>query len=73
MHMVLYMIAALQILLYNLQYLVHSFIDIYGQKQPKKKQKKTYTVRCKASLKMGGMFYIVRATLVRGPLSYITC
>ena len=49
------------------------------RKKKKKKKKKTEKKNCKCkidvrlSLKMGGMLYMVRAALVRGPLSYITC
>ena len=50
----------------------------YGQQQPKKKKKnRKKNCKCKIdvrlSLKMGGMLYMVRAALVRWPLSYITC
>ena len=77
MHMVLYMMA-LHILLCNLQNFVYSIIDMDNNNNQKKTKKKN-KIKCKCkidvrlSLKMGGMLYMVRAGLVRGPLSYITC
>ena len=71
--MVLYMIA-LHLLLCKLQNFVYSLIDMDNSSNQKKKERKC---KCKIderlSLKMGGMLYMVRAALVRGPLSYITC
>ena len=73
MHMVLYMIA-LHILLCTLHNFVYSFIDMDNSSNQKKEEKKC---KCKIDerlpLKMGGMLYMVRAALVRGPLSYIMC
>ena len=69
--MVLYMIA-LHLLLCKLQNFVYSLIDMDNSSNQKKKEKKC---KCKIderlSLKMGGMLQMVRAALVRGPLSYI--
>ena len=66
---------ALHLLLCSLQNFVYSFIDMDNNNLKKKKRKKK--CKCKidesVSLKMGGMLYMVRAALVRGPLSYITC
>ena len=67
--MVLYMIAALHILLYHLQCIVYNFIDIYGQQ---KQQKRIFSDES-ISFKRGGLLYMIRATLVRGPLSYVIC
>ena len=71
MHIILYMIA-LHLLLCNLQNFVYSFIDMDNNNNQKKK--KCVNVRdIRLSLKMGGILYMVRAALVRGSLSYITC
>lgn len=67
--MVMYMIAALHILLYHLQCIVYNFIDIYGQQ---KQQKRIFSDES-ISFKRGGLLYMIRATLVRGPLSYVIC
>ena len=65
----MYMTAALHILLYHLQCIVCNFIDIYGQQ---KQQKRIFSDES-LSLKWGGVLYMIRATLVRGPLSYVIC
>ena len=67
--MVLYMTAALHLLLYHLQCTVYNFIDIYGQQ----KQQECIFSDESLSFKWGGLLYTIRATLVRGPLSYIIC
>ena len=76
MHMVVYMIA-LHLLLCSLQNFVYGFIDMDNNNQKKTKKNRKKNCKCKIdvrlSLKMGGMLYMVRAALVGGPLSYITC
>ena len=65
MHVLLYIIAALHTMLYNIKYFLYGFIDIYRQQNSKKKKKET--------LKMGGILDIVRAILASGRLPCIIC
>ena len=71
-YMVLYVIA-LDMLLFNLQNFVYSFIDMDNNNQKKRKKNCKCKIDVRLSLKMGGMLYMVRAAVVGGPLSYITC